>query len=93
MKSIGELVRDALHRFQSQRKLHLQHARDAWQTVVPEPYDEHTSVESYRNGTLTVGVSSQPMLSELSGFYADRLEKQLREEGLDSLDNLKFQAV
>ncbi len=93
MKKIGELVRDVLHRFESQRKLHLQNAKQAWREVVPEPYEEETCVQSYRNGTLKIGVSSQPMLSELSGFHADRLRDRLREEGLESLEELTFTAV
>jgi len=93
MKSIGELVRDALHRFESQRKLHLQHAREVWREVVPDTYEDHTSVQSYRDGVLKIGVSSQPMLSELSNFHADQLRASLQEGGLESLEKLTFTAV
>lgn len=92
MESIGELVKNLVHRFESQRSLHRQHAEEAWEEVVPDPYREHTTVRSYRNGTLTVGVSSQPLLSELSNFHGEQLKTELSKE-LDSLDELKFTAI
>lgn len=92
MESIGELVKNLVHRFESQRSLHRQHAEEAWEEVVPDPYREHTTVRSYRNGTLTVGVSSQPLLSELSNFHREQLKTELSKE-LESLDELKFTAI
>ncbi len=92
MDSIGELVKNLIHQFESQRTLHRQHAREAWEEVVPDPYREHTTVKSYRDGTLVIGVTSHPHLSELSSFHRDQLKDELSKR-LDSLDQLKFTAI
>ncbi len=92
MESIGELVKNLVHRFESQRTLHKQHAEEAWEEAVPDPYREYTSVKSYRDGTLTIGVTSQPLLSELSNFHREHIKQELSEE-LESLEELKFTAI
>lgn len=92
MESIGELVKNLVHRFESQRTLHKQHAKEVWEQVVPDPYREHTSVKSYRDGKLTIGVTSQPLLSELANFHKERIKNELSDE-LESIEELTFTAI
>jgi hypothetical protein len=50
---------------------------DAWQTLVPEPLVEHTALESFARGSLTVLVDSAAHLYELKQVLLAGLEQQL----------------
>ncbi len=92
MKNISNLIKDVLHQLESQNTLQMQHVREVWEEVVPDETREQTSVLSYRSGTLRIGVRSQPLLSELENFRRNQIENRLREKGLSSLEDVKFEA-
>jgi len=73
-------------RTQSDRQL-----RELWQRVAGEQIAERTKVIGLRNGVLQIGVSSAPLLSELTSFHRHSLVQALRVEAGDSgIRDLKF---
>jgi Dna[CI] antecedent DciA-like protein len=50
---------------------------ECWGTLVPETFCEHTSLESFTKGTLTVLVDSASHLYELKQLLLAGLERQL----------------
>ena len=50
---------------------------ECWATLVPEIFCDHTSLESFSKGTLTVLVDSAPHLYELKQLLLAGLEQQL----------------
>ena len=50
---------------------------DCWATLVPETLLEHTALESFTRGQLTVLVDSSPHLYELKQLLLAGLQKQL----------------
>lgn len=93
-RQIGNCIQDLLHQFESQRALHLQRAKEAWEDVCPEGCRAGTEVLSYRDEELTIGVESQPLYSELSNFQKPELEEALRNEGdLTELKELTFEVM
>jgi predicted nucleic acid-binding Zn ribbon protein len=65
--------------------------RELWQRVAGEEIAERTKVIGLRNGVLQIGVSSAPLLSELTSFHRHSLLQALRDEAADSgVRDLKF---
>lgn len=60
-----------------------------WETLLPTDLAEHSCLESYRAGTLTVLVDSSPHLYRLKQLLLDGLQKQLlglcRAQGLKKI--------
>jgi hypothetical protein len=50
---------------------------DCWETLIPETLLEHTALESFSRGQLTVLVDSSPHLYELKQLLLAGLQKQL----------------
>lgn len=93
-RQIGGYIQDLLHQFESQRSLHKQRAREAWEEVREEALEDATKVLSYKDGTLKIGVNSQPLYSELSNFRKEELQELLQEEGdLSELQELTFEIM
>jgi len=93
MKQIDEIIRTVLNRVQAESSLKRKLARERWNAVIDGEVELKTRILSYRNGTLKIGVESQPLLSELKNFRRDRLARALREECLDGLDSLVFEPI
>jgi predicted nucleic acid-binding Zn ribbon protein len=73
-------------RIQGDRQL-----RELWRRVAGEEIAERTRVIGLRNGVLQVGVSSAPLLSELTSFHRHSLLQALRAEAADiGVRDLKF---
>lgn len=73
-------------RIQGDRQL-----RELWRRVAGEEIAERTKVIGLRNGVLQIGVSSAPLLSELTSFHRHSLLQALRDEAGDSgVRDLKF---
>lgn len=93
MKKAENLISKLLHKLESPRKLHLEKARETWEEVVSEEIMDFTTIRGFRDGTLKIGVSSQPLLHKLDNFERHQLLENLREAGLSSLEELRFEAV
>jgi hypothetical protein len=86
------LGEDAIDLFNSQiKKRHAKFGKlsEAWNTLVPALFQEHTMLASFVRGVLTVHVDSSPHLYELKQLMLAGLEDQLllacRGEGLKKL--------
>lgn len=86
------LGEDAIELFNNQiKKRHAKFGKlsEAWDTLVPAMFQEHTLLASFVRGTLTVHVDSSPHLYELKQLMLAGLEDQLllacRGEGLKKL--------
>lgn len=65
--------------------------RELWQRVAGEEIAERTKVIGLRNGVLQIGVSSAPLLSELTAFHRHSLLQALRAQAAGSgVRDLKF---
>jgi predicted nucleic acid-binding Zn ribbon protein len=65
--------------------------RELWQRVAGEEIAERTKVIGLRNGVLQIGVSSAPLLSELTSFHRHSLLQALRAEAAEiGVRDLKF---
>lgn len=86
------LGEDAIELFNTRiKKRHAKFGKlaEAWETLVPALFQEHTMLASFVRGTLTVHVDSSPHLYELKQLMLAGLEDQLllacRGEGLKKL--------
>ncbi len=67
--------------------------RSLWSEIAGEPIASGTRVMNLRNGVLTVGVSSSPLLSELSAFHSERLLEALQAKLGKRIKDLKFKRL
>ncbi len=76
--SAPSLGPELLDFFQRVQKLQKKFGRlaDIWEVLVPDLLREHTALESFSRGTLTVLVDSSPHLYELKQLLLAGLEKQ-----------------
>lgn len=64
--------------------------RDLWTEIAGEQIAGSTRVMGLRNGVLTIGVTSSPLLSELSAFHHERLLEGLQAKHGKRIKDLKF---
>ncbi|HVJ68862.1 MAG TPA: DciA family protein [Caulifigura sp.] len=67
--------------------------RELWTQVAGEQIAGSTRVMGLRNGVLTIGVSSSPLLSELSAFHSERLLEGLQAKYGQRIKDLKFKRM
>jgi predicted nucleic acid-binding Zn ribbon protein len=61
-----------------------------WREVAGEKIAAQTRVLGLKNGVLTVGVATSPLLSELSAFHHENLLDQLRARQGTAIRELRF---
>ncbi|MBX3442538.1 MAG: DUF721 domain-containing protein [Planctomyces sp.] len=61
-----------------------------WRDVAGERIAKSTRVMGLKNGVLTIGVDSSPLLSELSSFHRENLLEGLKSRRGESIRDLKF---
>ena len=64
--------------------------RELWSSIAGEQIAAGTRVMGLKNGVLTVGVISSPLLSELSSFHHERLLEALQAKHGQRIKDLKF---
>jgi len=64
--------------------------RELWSEIAGEQIASGTKVMGLRNGVLTIGVNSSPLLSELSAFHHERLLEALQAKHGKRIKDLKF---
>ena len=86
------LGEDAIDLFNGQiKKRHAKFGKlaEAWETLIPALFQQHTYLATYVRGTLTVHVDSSPHLYELKQLLLSGLQDQLmlacRGEGLKKI--------
>jgi predicted nucleic acid-binding Zn ribbon protein len=67
--------------------------RELWSEVAGEQIAAGTRVVGLRNGVLTIGVNSSPLLSELSAFHYERLLEALQAKHGKRIKDLKFKRL
>jgi hypothetical protein len=67
--------------------------RDLWSEIAGESIASGTRVVGLRNGVLTIGVNSSPLLSELSAFHHERLLEALQAKHGKRIKDLKFKRL
>jgi hypothetical protein len=72
----GDLVRFFKHSVQKPQK-RFGVISECWATLIPSTFLEHTALESFSKGTLTVLVDSSPHLYELRTLLLSGLQDQL----------------
>jgi predicted nucleic acid-binding Zn ribbon protein len=61
-----------------------------WREIAGERIASQTRVLGLKNGVLTVGVATSPLLSELSAFHHEHLLEQLRARQGTAIRDLRF---
>ena len=64
---------------------------EIWDELVPPEIAEHTALEGFANGVLTVTVDSAPMRFQLSTLLAAGLHKQLQQGFSGTLRKVRLQ--
>jgi len=72
-------------RVQANEELH-----SLWKDVAGEPIARETRILGLKNGVLTIGVTSSPLLSELAAFHREHLLEKLRAKRGEGIRDLKF---
>jgi predicted nucleic acid-binding Zn ribbon protein len=72
-------------RVQANEELH-----SLWKQIAGDQVAGETRVMGLKNGVLTIGVNSSPLLSELSAFHREHLLEQLQAKRGDGIRDLKF---
>ncbi|HVJ68831.1 MAG TPA: DUF721 domain-containing protein [Caulifigura sp.] len=67
--------------------------RELWSEIAGDQIAASTRVMGLRNGVLTIGVTSSPLLSELSAFHSERLLEGLQAKHGKRIRDLKFKRV
>jgi predicted nucleic acid-binding Zn ribbon protein len=67
--------------------------RNLWTEIAGDQVAGGTRVMGLKNGVLTVGVSSSPLLSELSAFHHERLLEALQAKHGTKIRDLKFKRM
>jgi predicted nucleic acid-binding Zn ribbon protein len=67
--------------------------RALWNEIAGEPIASSTRVMGLRNGVLTIGVTSSPLLSELAAFHHERLLQAVQARHGQRIKDLKFKRV
>ncbi len=63
---------------------------NVWKEAAGEQIASGTRVVGLRNGVLTIGVNSSPLLSELSSFHSERLLEAIQAKLGKRIRDLKF---
>lgn len=74
---LGPAVVDFFKKSVAKRQTKFGKLADVWQALIPSPLVEHTALESFAKGSLTVLVDSAAHLYELKQLLLAGLEKQL----------------
>jgi predicted nucleic acid-binding Zn ribbon protein len=64
--------------------------QDLWAEIAGPQIAAETRVMGLRNGVLSIGVNSSPLLSELAAFHSERLLEALQAKRGTAIKNLKF---
>lgn len=64
--------------------------RDLWAEIAGPQIAAQTRVMGLKNGVLSIGVDSSPMLSELASFHTERLLEALQAKRGKAIRDLKF---
>ena len=64
--------------------------QELWSEIAGEQIAAGTRVMGLRNGVLTIGVNSSPLLSELSSFHHERLLEALQAKHGQRIKDLRF---
>jgi predicted nucleic acid-binding Zn ribbon protein len=64
--------------------------RDLWSEVAGEQIAAQTRVLGLKNGVLSVGVSTSPLLSELAAFHSEQLLAGLQAKRGKAIRELRF---
>ena len=96
-KRVGELLAELFSQGMIPGKQGARDLQATWasvfQGVSRKAWAEKTHVISFRDGTLTVGVTSSSLLFELNSFHKVQLEQSLLDQGtLDGFKRLRFRA-
>ncbi|MCD7895293.1 MAG: DUF721 domain-containing protein [Planctomycetaceae bacterium] len=60
--------------------INIESIREAWTAVVGEEIAKDTGLYSFKNGIVTIDVYSPTLFQELRAFYADGIQKDLRDK-------------
>jgi predicted nucleic acid-binding Zn ribbon protein len=78
VEPVGKILRRVLKEHGLDRPKELKEIEIAWRDVAGPDVSAETSVLSFRKGVLTIGVSSAPLLSELTTYQREELLAALR---------------
>ncbi|MDR4988844.1 MAG: DUF721 domain-containing protein [Bacteroidales bacterium] len=89
-KSLGEIIREVIHHHGLENKLTEKRIFSSWESIMGQPIAKYTVRLSYKDGRLTVNLSSPALRNELSLAKQKIIDMINKEMGEKLVSDIQF---